>query len=186
MKINELKRGSVVHCDFLAGAQRTLLLTSRLPMPWRFLALLGLVPSPSHSGIYLGEPTKKIVSIKNEKGMGVVVAETPEEFLRMVAKINRKIYAAHINGVCVSFPCAADNAEKRVGEKYKYDIISNNCHKFMCACVRGDFAGEYDIQHIDKRKRFLLSDVAKEVRSKATHADTGRSKVKWCSVKLGA
>lgn len=174
-KVKELKRGSVVHCDFTGGVQRLLILATRLPLPppGRIaLGLLSLLPSPSHSGIYLSE--KEIISLN---GDGFVVVQTPKKFLRGLAK---RIYVGCIGEKSVSFPSAADEAEKRVGiEQYPYHIRINNCHKFVCACVRGDFYGKYKMsgKFSGKGKSWLLKDVKdviKEVRSEAYHGDSGR------------
>ena len=61
--VEKPKRGSVVHCD-----------------------VAGLLPSSSHSGIYLSK--KRIVSVNMN---GEVVVEPPEEFLSLAA---RRIYVA--------------------------------------------------------------------------------------------
>lgn len=173
--VRELRRGNVVHCDLTGGLQRVLL-GLPLPPPWRILRLAGLLPSPSHSGICISE--KEIVAVDFE---GRAVVQTPKEFLFGFA---RGIYVACINGKSLSFPSAADSAEKRVGRRYAYNLLRNNCHKFSCMCLRGDFMGEYKMSYGEKqrfslsdvgRKKFLLADVVKAVQSKR-HV-SGR--VKW-------
>ena len=124
--VRELRRGNVVHCDLTGGLQRVLL-GLPLPPPWRILRLAGLLPSPSHSGICISE--KEIVAVDFE---GRAVVQTPKEFLFGFA---RRIYVACINGKSLSFPSAADSAEKRLAEGTHttfYETTATNFH--VCVC----------------------------------------------------
>ena len=157
--VDEPEWGSVVQCEFTGGMHRALLAAGYLaPGPWKLLALAGMLPSPSHSGIYLSET--EIVSLN---GDGKVVVETPEDFLRLGAK---SIYVSCFGEEGYGLPSAACEAENRVGEKYDYDLVYNNCHKFVCGCMREEFEGEYKMSENYSEERFFwLDDVVEEMKA---------------------
>ena len=157
--VEEPEWGSVVQCEFTGGMHRALLAAGWLaPGRWKLLSLLGMLPSPSHSGIYLSET--EIVSLS---GDGTVVVETPENFLRLGAT---SIYVSCFGEESYGRPSTACEAENRVGERYEYDLVYNNFHKFVCGCVREEFAGEYVMSGSYSKKRFFwLDDVVEEMKA---------------------
>lgn len=86
-----------------------------------------------HSGVYVGGG--HIVELK---GTGDIQKVELEEFMD-VPGFPVNVYMPCRDGKCVGLEDAAGRAENRVGRHIDYNLVLNNCHKFTCGCVTGDF-----------------------------------------------
>ena len=194
-QVKKLKRGSIVSCDFVGKEMRAALsggaiVSARFPLLGLLRIALPLgatgafLLSPSHSGICLSET--EIVSLDSDfvSRKACVKREHPDNFrpsslpggIHLVRA--REIEVACIDKEIISLPWAAEYAEKMIGKNYVYDLRKNNCHKFVCACVRGDFTGKYEMSGEYGKDRlfpWLRRDVDKEI----MEAHSCRGKIKW-------
>ncbi len=88
-----------------------------------------------HSGIYVGY--NKIIHLD---GSGKIEAVTPKQFLNRLDGTN---LALHIYVPCkgttpIGLKRCAERARAKLGEKLKYNLFFNNCHKFSSYCLTGD------------------------------------------------
>lgn len=101
--------GSVVYCKILGGVAE-------------------------HSGIYVGN--NQIVHLN---GSGLVECIPPETFLDKESRSSfNAIYVAAHAGMAVGSKDAAKRARNMIGSFQEYDILQNNCHRFVSGCLTGD------------------------------------------------
>lgn len=81
-----------------------------------------------HSGIYVGG--KRIINLSGE---GVIEYTTPQEFIDGKTAIS--IYVSCQDDHAVGSDAVARIAEAHVGESIDYNLLSNNCHGFVEACL---------------------------------------------------
>lgn len=81
-----------------------------------------------HTGIYIGDNT--IVELA---GNGLVKAVSMERFLSERSGSNIFI-ACDSNGEPLTSNLAAQRAIEQIFKFYEYDVISNNCHRFIWQC----------------------------------------------------
>ena len=110
-------RGSILRCDLLGSLAH-------------------------HTGVYLGDDRIAEVT-EDEDGYAAVQEVTPEEFLNGdPGSLNRSgafIYVATDDGEPIADELIALRAETQLGStRGKYDLLSNNCHRFTCYCILGE------------------------------------------------
>lgn len=104
------KTGSVVYCKILGGIAE-------------------------HSGIYVGND--RIVHLN---GDGWVECVSSEAFLEQgIRSSHNAIYVSAHGKTAVGSKTAAKRAKDMVGSYQEYDILQNNCHRFVSGCLTGDF-----------------------------------------------
>lgn len=108
------KEGSIVYCDLALGYAE-------------------------HSGIYIGND--KIVELSSS---GKIQKVSIEEFksgglLTKTGISDVNIYVSSKNGSAVGSHKVARRAIAKVGKTIEYNVLTNNCHKFSCGCLTGDF-----------------------------------------------
>lgn len=86
----------------------------------------------SHTGIYVGQNC-----IVHLDGDGIVEMVTPERFLARFSGKNtaRSIYVSASNGKVLVWPDAVQIALERIGDRYDYNPLTNNCHMFVLECL---------------------------------------------------
>jgi hypothetical protein len=89
-----------------------------------------------HSGIYIGN--NEIVHLN---GSGYIEAVTPNKFLDRLDGFNSaiSIYVSCLDRRAVGNPKAASRAKSLIGKQRNYDLIFDNCHRFVSGCLSGDF-----------------------------------------------
>lgn len=85
-----------------------------------------------HTGIYIGENT--IVELS---GSGLVKAVSMQRFL--AERSGKHIYVAcDSNAEPLISDLAAQKASEQIFNYYEYDVIKNNCHRFIWQCFQQD------------------------------------------------
>lgn len=102
-----------------------------------------------HSGVYLGG--QRIVDLS---GRGDIREIDPAVFVRKCR--TPTIYVACAGGVPLHSPLIARRAQRAVGTKRRYRLLSDNCHRFTASCVTGD-------PDVDCCRFHALEDVVGEV-----------------------
>ena len=89
-----------------------------------------------HSGIYIGD--NKIAHLD---GSGKIEAVTPQVFLNRLNGFNsaKNIYISCKDDKSVGSRSVVTRARNKVGQKIRYDFITNNCHMFTSGCLTGEF-----------------------------------------------
>ncbi|MBM6645116.1 hypothetical protein [Bacillus sp. RIT 809] len=114
--------GSPIYCDLLFGAAE-------------------------HSGIYIGD-----FEVMQLNGNGLVEVVSLFEFTDNISTISRDIFfpVDKSNSLPIEFKDAYWKAILNEDEKLKYNVVTNNCHKFTSGCLTGDF--EQNNQPLDFMK----------------------------------
>lgn len=89
-----------------------------------------------HSGIYIGNNL-----IAHLDGSGKIEAVTPQVFLNRLNGFNsaKNIYISCKDDKSVGSRSVVTRARNKVGQKIRYDFITNNCHMFTSGCLTGEF-----------------------------------------------
>ncbi|TLU64132.1 hypothetical protein FE810_12550 [Thalassotalea litorea] len=104
----------------------------------------GLGGMLEHTGIYIDQHT--IVELH---GSGLVKAISPERFL--AERSGSEIYVAcDSKGQAIASQMTAERAAKKIYSFQQYDLIKNNCHRFVWTCVQG--------QEVDLTTFYLLNN----------------------------
>lgn len=93
-----------------------------------------------HSGIYVGNG--KIVNLTRN---GEIKLENFQSFFPPGTDPNsNKIYTACLDGTNIVLHSkeAYKRALQKVNHSSKYNILFNNCHRFTCGCINGNFENE--------------------------------------------
>lgn len=104
-------RGCVVYCDLAFG-------------------------TAEHSGVYVGDKT-----IVHLDGSGLIEAVSPERFIDRLDGFNSavSIYLSCTGGFAAGDAEAARRAERMIGSSRDYNVLTDNCHRFVYGCLSGDF-----------------------------------------------
>ena len=104
-------RGCVVYCDLAFGIAE-------------------------HSGVYVGGRT-----IVHLDGSGRIEAVSPERFLDRLDGFNSaiSIYISCAGDFASGDERTARRAESMVGSRRDYNVLTDNCHRFVYGCLSGDF-----------------------------------------------
>lgn len=87
-----------------------------------------------HTGIYIGENNRII----ERNGDGKIKKVTPYDFMNSHGlRTGVTLYAAYSNDKIISDPDISNRAIAAVGDKSKYNLIFNNCHRFTAYCATG-------------------------------------------------
>lgn len=107
--------GSIVYCDIITGVAE-------------------------HSGIYVGD--NRIIHLN---GNGEVEAVSPKTFMNRLDGFNTaaNIYVSSRNGKAVGSRVIAERALKQLESSVEYNLILDNCHRFVGGCITGDFNTYY-------------------------------------------
>ena len=93
-----------------------------------------------HTGVYIGDG--KIVSLNRHSQIRV---ESPKTFFPPGTNPDsNRIYTACFEktDVVLAAPIVAKRAKKHINEKTPYNVLFNNCHRFTCGCVTGNFEND--------------------------------------------
>ena len=93
-----------------------------------------------HTGVYIGRG--RIVSLNRH---GQVRIETPVSFFPPgTDPLKNRIYTACLKGTdtVLASSAAAARAKKKNNAKTEYNVLFNNCHRFTCGCVTGNFEND--------------------------------------------
>lgn len=88
-----------------------------------------------HTGIYIG--SNQIVDLD---GNGNISKKDPKRFINGTNAIS--IYVACDDTSVLYSNSIADAAEKSIGDKRKYDLLADNCHRFAGYCITKDYDSE--------------------------------------------
>lgn len=88
-----------------------------------------------HTGIYIGNET-----IVHLEGEGLIEIVTPRQFINRLDSKNpaMSIYVSCIDTTPVGSREIANRAKAYIGDFVKYDVLTNNCHKFTSSCITGN------------------------------------------------
>lgn len=90
-----------------------------------------------HTGIYIGDD-----EIVHLNGDGEIEIVSPQEFVARLDGDNpgKSIYyAAKFDGTPLGGKRIADRARAKVGSRRNYNLVFDNCHRFTCGCLTGNF-----------------------------------------------
>ncbi|HDR8065778.1 TPA: hypothetical protein QCY66_004757 [Bacillus cereus] len=89
-----------------------------------------------HSGIYIGN--KKIINLD---GKGRITKVSCNQFTENISTFNHEIYVPCYDGevISIGFYRAGSNAEEKLSQGRKYNLLFDNCHQFSAGCITGDF-----------------------------------------------
>ena len=93
-----------------------------------------------HTGVYIGRG--RIVSLNRH---GQVRIETPVSFFPPGTNPEKsKIYTACLKGtdIVLASSVVAGRAKKKNNARTEYNVLFNNCHRFTCGCLTGDFEND--------------------------------------------
>ncbi len=109
-----------------------------------------------HTGVYIGDG--KIVSLNRHSQIRV---ESPKTFFPPGTNPDsNRIYTACFEktDVVLAAPIVAKRAKKHINEKTPYNVLFNNCHRFTCGCVTGNF--ENDVVSFAMLEEILHKNIA--------------------------
>ena len=102
-----------------------------------------------HTGIYIGENNR----IVERNGDGKIKKVTPYDFMNSHGlRTGVNLYAAYSDGKIISNPEISNRASAAVGDKSKYNLIFNNCHRFTAYCATGV---QHDVTTFDTLTKIL-------------------------------
>ncbi|PJE53690.1 lecithin retinol acyltransferase family protein [Marinomonas sp. BSi20584] len=104
-----------------------------------------------HSGVYVGN--KQVV---HKNGRGLVEIVSINQFKDTVSAIT--IYVScDSNGDPIGLESIANDAERMIGAKSEYSLLSNNCHQFCSYCITGDFTSNtFTLRQLKKDTKLFL------------------------------
>ncbi len=109
-----------------------------------------------HTGVYIGDG--KIVSLNRHSQIRV---ESPKTFFPPGTNPDsNRIYTACFEktDIVLAAPIIAKRAKKHINEKTPYNVLFNNCHRFTCGCVTGNF--ENDVVSFAMLEEILHRNIA--------------------------